>query len=244
MLSFIRATALVTLAGAGASGQVQKPPPGGPPIPVPSRAEPEGTLPEGVRFRLGSDKFREPNYINSASISPDGRVLAIADGSQKIRFLDVGSGKEIRRFGIREYLRTQQILWTPDGSQLITTGYTGINVWDAKDGRLIRQAASPTKDGRDGMIHVSADGKFAAVGNQYENGQVKVVDLANASQITTVKPAQNAAVHRAMSPKGEYVATWRQHYNRGGPGGDDQTIVRTVQIWDAKTGKEKSSLVS
>jgi WD40 repeat protein len=246
MISFIRATALVALVAApGASGQVQKPPPGGPPVPIPSPAtEPEGKLPAGVRFRLGSDKFREPNYINSASISPDGRVLAIADGSQRIRFLEVATGKEIRRFGIREYLRTQQILWTPDGSQIVTTGYNGINVWDAKDGRLVRQALNANKDGRDGMIHLSADGKFVAVGSQYENGHIKVIELATGNQISTVKPMQNSTVQGAMSPKGEYVATWGQHYNRGGPGNHDEAIGRTVHLWDAKSGKEKASLVS
>jgi WD40 repeat protein len=244
MASSIRIATLVTLFAvvAGASGQVQTTRPvSDPPVVV---APADGKLPAGVRLRLGSDKFREANYIQAASLSPDGKLLAVSNSSQQVRLLEVATGKEVRRLNIREYLRTQQILWTPDGNQLITTGYTGINVWDAKDGRLIRQAASPTKDGRDGMIHVSADGKFAAVGTQYEAGHVKVVDLTAGSQITSVKPAQNAAVHGAMSPKGEYVATWGQHYNRGGPGGDDQTIARTVQIWDAKTGKEKSSLVS
>jgi|GEM_PF-2341745 len=244
MASSIRIATLASLfaAIAVASGQVQTTPPAGaPPVATPLA---EGKLPAGVRLRLGSDKFREPNYIQAASLSPDGKLIAVGNGSQQVRLLEVATGKEVRRIGIREYLRTQQILWTPDGNQLITTGYTGINVWDAKDGKLIRQATSPTKDGRDGMIHVSTDGKFAAVGTQYEAGQVKVVDLTTGNQVTSVKPAQNAAVHGAMSPKGEYVATWGQHYNRGGPGGDDQTIARTVQVWDAKTGKERSSLVS
>jgi WD40 repeat protein len=203
-----------------------------------------GKLPEAARARLGSNLFREPNYVSAASLSPDGKLLAVCGGSQTVRFLDVPTGKEIRRIGVREYLRTQQLLWTPDGKQIVTTGYNGINVWDVKDGKLVRQAANPNRDGRDGMIHLSADGKFVAVGSQYENGQVKVIDLSTGSQITTIKPAQNSTVQGAMSPKGELVATWGQHYNRGGPAGDDQTIARTIQLWEAKTGKEKSSLVS
>src|SRR5262245_29134789 len=60
-------------------------------------------LPDGVRLRLGSNLFREPNYVNAASLSPDGKLLAVCGGSQMIRFLDVSTGKEVRRINIREY---------------------------------------------------------------------------------------------------------------------------------------------
>ena len=229
-----------------ASGQVPTKPPTLEPLPpvVGKTPAADGKLPSSVRLRLGSNKFREPNYISAASLSPDGKTLAVCSNSQQIRFLDVATGTEIRRIGIREYMHTQQLLWSPDGNQLVTTGYTGINVWDAKDGHLVRQALNANKDGRHGMIHLSADGKFVAIGAQYENGNVRVVDIASGNQVTTVKPAQNSTLQGAMSPKGEFVATWGQHYNRGGPGDNDQAIGRTVQLWDAKTGKEKASLVS
>lgn len=209
-------------------------------VPVPS-----GKLPDAVRLRLGSSLFREPNYINAVSLSPDAKLLAVCGGTQMIRFLDVNSGKEVRRIGIREYVQTNQISWTPDGKQLVTAGYNGINVWDAADGRLIRQTPNPNNNGQHGLIHVSADGKFACVGNQYQNGMVRVVDLSAGTQVTSVKPVQNGAVQGALSPKGEYVATWGQHYHRGGEKPEEvNQIARTVQLWDAKTGKEKASLLS
>lgn len=239
--------ALTVVALASASlGQGKKPVPKVPLSPPgDTPAVEDGKLPDGARLRLGSSKFREPNYVNAASLSPDGKVLAVCGGTQMIRFLDVATGKEIRRVAIREYLRTNQLLWSPDGSQVITTGYNGINVWDARDGKLIRQATSPNKDGRDGMIQMSADGKFVAVGTQYENGNVKVVELATGNQVAVVKPVQNSGVHGALSPKGELLATWGQHYNRGGGNAEAEALVpRTIQLWDAKAGKEKTSLVS
>ena len=149
-----------------AAGQ-PKPPPSEPttlrPI-VEVATATDGKLPAGVRLPLGSDKFREANYIRRPACPRTASSWPSAVVRSRIRFLDVATGKEVRRIGIREYLRTQQLLWTPDGTQIITTGYNGINVWDAKDGRLIRQATNPNKDGRDGMIHLSADGKFVAVG--------------------------------------------------------------------------------
>jgi WD40 repeat protein len=95
------------------------------------------------------------------------------------------------------------------------------------------------------MIHLSADGKFVAIGNQYENGNVKVVDLSSGNQISMVKPIQNSTVQGVMSPKGEYVATWGQHYNRGGGNPEQEALIpRTIQLWESKDGKEKASLVS
>jgi WD40 repeat protein len=226
-----------------AAGQVQTTPPlSRSPVETPAAA---GKLPDGVRMRLGSDQFREPNYISAASLSPDGKELAVCGGSQIVRFLDMATGREVRRINLREYLQTNQLFWTPDGAQLVTGGYTGVNVWDAKDGRLVRQAVNPNKDGRNGMLHLSADGKWVSIGSQYENGTVKVVDLTTGNQVAAFNPVQNASVHGAMSPKGEYVATWGQHYNRGNEKPEDQQrIARTVQIWDVKGGKEKVSLVT
>ncbi|HEX3150592.1 MAG TPA: hypothetical protein VHR66_21120 [Gemmataceae bacterium] len=205
-----------------------------------------GKLPDGVRLHLGSNKFRDANYLSTASLSPDGKVMAICGSSQQtIRFLDVATGNEIRRIGVREYLRTNQIFWSADGKQITTTSYNGINIWDAENGKLIKQAMNANKDGRDGMIHLSADGKVAAISSQYENSVVKVVDLTTGNQLCVVKPAQNSTVFGAMSPKGELLATWGQHYNRGnGKPEDDLRIARTLQLWDAKEGKEKSAIVS
>src|SRR5438105_14429221 len=95
------------------------------------------------------------------------------------------------------------------------------------------------------MIHMSQDGKFVAIGNQYDNGSVKIVDLTSGSIVQTVKPIQNSTVQGALSPKGEVVATWGQHYNRGGGKPEDEAVIpRTIQLWYAKEGKEKTSLVS
>jgi WD40 repeat protein len=220
-------------------------PPAGPkgsPIITPSAS---GKLPESARMRLGTDLFRDPNYISAASLSPDGKLLAICGGSTIVRFLDVATGKEDHRITIREPINTQQLFWTKDGKQLVTRGYQGINVWDAKDGKLIKQAQSPNRDGRDGAIHMSDDGKFVAIGNQYDNGVVKIVDLTTGTFTTTVKPIQNSTVNGALSPKGELVATWGMHYNRGNGKPEDEALVpRTIQLWDTKEGKEKLSLVS
>ena len=202
---------------------------------------PDGKLPQGVRLRLGSSKFRDANVISAASLSPDGKVIAVWAGQQTIHFLDVATGDEVRQIGIREYLRSPQIIWSADGKQIVTTGYNGINTWDAQSGKIVRQAVNANKDGRDGSIHVSADCKFAAIGSQYENVMIKIVDLTTGNQISMVKPAQNSTVQGAMSPKGEFLATWGRHYNRGnGKPEDDLRIARTDPAMGLKRGQGKA----
>src|SRR5947199_204272 len=106
-------------------------------------------------------------------------------------------------------------------------------------------AAPRNGGGPEGPIQGPDDGKLAAIGHMYQNGMVRVVDLESGSQVSAVQPAQNAGVFGALSPKGETLATWGQHYNRGnGKPEDEQKIARTIQLWDAKEGKEKAALVS
>jgi WD40 repeat protein len=202
----------------------------------------EPKLPDGVRLRLGTDKFREAAYINAAALSPDGKRVAVYSSGQTIRILDVATGAELRRFPLREALRTQQLLFTPDGKQLVTGGYNGVNLWDAESGRLVSTVANTARDGRDGTLHLSADGKTVAVGNQYQNGSVKILDLHASALVTTLKPAHNSAVQGAVSPDGKRVAVWGQHYGRGNT--DESAVARTVQVFDAKTGAETAKLVT
>jgi WD40 repeat protein len=216
-----------------------------PAVPVEPAPPDDGKLPEGVRLRLGSSKFREAGYLNGANVSPDCKLIAVGNGSQVVRFIDIATGKEVRRIGLREPPRSHQLFWSPDGKQLVSPSYNGINIWDAMDGMLIRQIPNPNRNGQDGLIHISDNGKSIAIGNQFQNGSVRVIDLTDGSQLASVKPMQTGAVQGALSPKGETLATWGQHYNRGiGKPEDEQQIARTIQLWDAKDAKEKGSLVS
>ena len=105
------------------------------------KADPETKLPAGVRLRLGTDRFREPSYISATAMSPNGREIAVCSGSTSIRFVDAATGREIRAVTIKEYLRTNQLFYTPDGKQLVSAGYNGVHVWDAADGKEVRTLA-------------------------------------------------------------------------------------------------------
>ncbi len=206
------------------------------------KADPETKLPAGVRLRLGTDRFREPSYISATAMSPNGREIAVCSGSTSIRFVDEETGRELRAVTIKEYLRTNQLFYTPDGKQLVSAGYNGVHVWDAADGKEVRTLAPVDKDRRDGQIYLSADGKAVSVSTMYENAMVKVLRLADGEALGTIKPVHNSTLYSALSPNGEMVATWGQHYARGNPTPADAAMPRTVHLWDVKTAKQTAAL--
>ena len=72
MIHFTRVFAAIHVFVVAVSIGYAQPPLPSTPIPAPSSIKPpgDGKLPEHVRLRLGSDRFREPNYISAASLSP------------------------------------------------------------------------------------------------------------------------------------------------------------------------------
>ena len=204
---------------------------------VPAPAQ-DARLPDGVRLRLGTDRFREPSRIEAAALSPDGKRVAVYSSGQTVRILDVASGNELRRFPLRESLRTPQLLFTPDGKQLVTSGYNGVNVWDADSGRLLSTVANADRAGGDGSIHLSADGKTAVVGFEYQKGGVKVLDLPGNAVRSTITPAHGADVRGFPSPDGRLIAVCGSTDRRQRP----STVGRAVQLFDAATGAAKAIL--
>ena len=236
----------VGLALAGpAAAQVPPPvpPPVTPPVPVGDPAKPtaDDKLPAEAVLRLGSPRFREANFVNAAALSPDGKTLAVCNNNNVIRLLDAVSGKEVRKFNINEYLNGNQLIFTPDGKSVVTTGYNGTTFWGVEDGKkgvtIPNGEEVRKRGGRAGSISLSDDGKLLAFGSMdRENGSVTVLEVATKKQVAEVKPVQNNVVNGVLNPKGDLLATWGMHYNRGPA---DEGFTRTVQVWEVATGKEK-----
>jgi WD40 repeat protein len=207
-------------------------------------------LPDDARLRIGSMRFREGGYLNAASLAPDGKTVALLSG-QGVRLLEVATGKEIRRFSIREYPRNNQLHYTADGRQMITVGYNGITFLDVEDGKQLRHVPINRQNpGLDGSISLSADGKLLAQGSMDRGegtGSATVFELEASKELMKAVPVQNAAVHPSLSRDGKLLATWGQYYNRGavnGPINEGDNPNRIVQLWEVATGKEKHKLTT
>jgi WD40 repeat protein len=102
----------------------------------------------------------------AATLSPDGKRLAVATGFGILHFCDVESGKEL--WQLEKRLGVHRVAFTPDGRVLFTAGdaRTGpaqlvpeINMWETTSGKHLRRF--------EGAVHafaVSPDGKRLACG--------------------------------------------------------------------------------
>ncbi len=157
--------------------------------------------------------------------SPDGRLLATADGIGRVRIWSLDSRRVVRT--IRVGAPLCGVAWSPDG-KLIGAGQCGgynlssasaIRVWNVRSGRLMfRTNGTPTTT----MLRFSPDGRDLVVPTL--NGSAEIWSLAGNRLITTLTGHSGQVVAVAYSRNGKLVAT----------GATD----RTVRVWDVGTGKQ------
>jgi RNA polymerase sigma factor (sigma-70 family) len=161
--------------------------------------------------------------VPAAVFSPDGKILAAAEGKRGIVLWDVGSGKELGRF-------TGQgdgaaVDFAPDGRTLAAAGTAGlIQVREVTSGRLIVELKVP---GGPLLRRVAyaPDGKTLA--STGDDGAVILWDLATGKERWRRKPHGDRACGLAFAPDGTALVS---------TGADN-----VIRVWDASSGESRGS---
>jgi WD40 repeat protein len=118
------------------------------------------SLPTGATARLGTVRFRYA--ASAAAYSPDGKILALGGGDNRIRLLDAATGKEIRRLRghqARDFNppadrksafdllvrsvgagNVTTLAFAPDGKTLASGGWDDmVRLWDVASGKELRK---------------------------------------------------------------------------------------------------------
>jgi WD40 repeat protein/serine/threonine protein kinase len=162
--------------------------------------------------------------IWSLAFSPDGRTLALALATGKVKLWDLEGGRFKTTINAHEGT-VWSVAFAPDGKTLATGSSDGTaKIWDLKTGKEHLVLDHDREAVR--CLAFARDGKRLAVGTR--NGLVYVWDLIRAKRIAKAEGHRGEVYSVSFSPDGATVAS---------ASGDE-----TVKLWDAATGQERLAL--
>lgn len=159
------------------------------------------------------------NPIFAVAISPDGQYAAAGRANQ-IFLYHIPSKRELGRLtdpsliekgiykqpGVADLDLIQSLAFSPDGERLASGGFRTIKLW--RKPKNVKKLDLAALEGPPRSIAVSADGKFAAVGE--ETGKVKVYDLATGQIAKTLAGHTGPVTGVAFTADGTKVVTGSQ----------------------------------
>jgi WD40 repeat protein len=199
-------------------------------------------LPAGARARLGTVRFRPGEYVSCATLSADGKVLAVGTNRQAVVFLDAATSKELQSVKT-DGSGVVTLAISPDGKKLATLGHSNrVELWEAATDRLLARFQVQGQPFHAASLTFSADGKVLAVGNHGfgKKSTVYAWQVPTGKQLGPFEPLQNHQVKVALAPDGKILATWGYYHAPGAQ--QDREPAQTIQFWDLATGKEQRRL--
>ena len=117
------------------------------------------------------------------------------------------------------------LAFNPDGSQLASSGYHEIVLWNSADGKQIRRISNVAE--RTYELQYSTDGTLlaAAAGTPAQMGEVKLFNPADGTLVKDLVTTSDAMFAVAFSPDGKRLAA----------GGAD----RSIRVFDIASGKQE-----
>ncbi len=168
-----------------------------------------------------------PNY--SASLSPDGRLLAGQPDDYTVRLWDTRTGREVRNLG-QHSSPAFALPFSLDG-RLIFVGsvYSVQKIWEVETGRMVGDLDYSVT----GVVSAafSPDGKVLAVGTgSSRGGGIELWDVATVDELTSFFDGRDDKIAVAFSPDGKLLVSG--------------SLFGNVKLWDVASGREASKLES
>jgi WD40 repeat protein len=138
-------------------------------------------LPGGAIARLGTIRWRHGTTVSFTAFTRDGKALLTAGEDGTAHLWDLGTGKEIRRFGPKQGNPGNGLHAWP-GAVLVFTGYGG-----------------------NSSVALAPDGKVLAIGSP--DGTVQMWDVATGKELSQFKAPPNSFGALVFSPDGKTLAT-------------------------------------
>lgn len=162
-----------------------------------------------------------PDSITALAFSPDGKLLATADGTWTVHLWEISTGKYIRSLTGHPGA-VNALAFSPDSKTLASAGGT-LRIWNINTGEL-RHA--PDKDlGSINRICFSPDGKLLATGGGWDF-TAHLWDVNTGNLLKSLKTHTGEIRDIAFSPDGHTLAT--------------ASADKTLTLWDVNTRSLRS----
>jgi hypothetical protein len=162
--------------------------------------------------------------VQSAALSPDGRLAVSGGDDDELRVWDVATGQTLRLLKGHTN-QVWSVAFSPDGKYILSGGddHT-VRLWDAADGKEIRRFRGHTDHVN--RVPFAPGGRVAVSGS--DDKTLRLWEVATGKELRRLEGHQKGVWGAAFSKDGKQVVS----------GAMDST----VGVWDADTGKELRTL--
>jgi len=163
--------------------------------------------------------------------APDGRILAVSDGSNSVTIHDAQTGQAIRTLE-GHTRRVVTLAFSPDGRQMASAGEDRtVRIWEVASGRVIHTLSGHTAPVY-GVAFSPVDQTLASVGGDFQkfgkSGEAFLWSCVTGRLFHQFRGHTEVVSCAAFSPDGRRLAT--------------ASLDRTIKLWDTTSGQEVFTL--
>jgi WD40 repeat protein len=180
-------------------------------------------------YSLSEAELEKSLFLQTAALSPDGRLLAIGGLEKTLRIRDAKTGREVLK-PVAHAAAVREIVFSPGGREVMTEDDDGLlRVFDVATGRERRHFVVAGR-----VLSISPDGRSFLASR---DAAIQLWDVAAGRDVRSFVSHAKEVGTVAFSRSGHFILAGGNLGNYGRTGGN------AVRLWDAATGRLTRTLL-